>query len=399
MGCAGRGERGRSRARRPAARQNGRGLPETTMAFDVDTVVVGAGVVGLACARVLARGGREVMVLEAEDRPGEGISSRNSGVIHAGMYYPTGSLKARCCVRGRELLYAYCAERGIAHRRTGKLIVATREEDLPGLRRIEAQAAANGVPVHWLDGPAARQLEPALQCVAALDSPETGIVDVPELVTALLGDIEAHSGRLLCRTSVQSVARIADGFSVITPDGALSCRQLVNAAGLGAIVLARATDGLPATCIPKPNYGQGHYYYARGKVPFSRLIYPLPGAASLGVHLGMDITGRCRFGPDMRWVEAPDYKFDDGRRGEFAESIRQWWPALRNEDLLPDFVGVRPKIHGPGEPAADFAVQGPQAHGIAGLVNLFGIESPGLTSCLALAEHVEQSLAAEVGPS
>lgn len=369
------------------------------MAFDVDTVVVGAGVVGLACARALAREGREVLVLEAEDRAGEGISSRNSGVIHAGMYYPTGSLKARCCVRGLELLYAYCAERGIAHRRTGKLIVATREEDLPGLRRIETQAAANGVPVHWLDGPSALRLEPALQCVAALDSPNTGVVDVPELVTALLGDIEAHGGRLLCRTPVQSVTRIDGGFSVGTPDGALCCRQLVNAAGLGAIALAQRTEGLAAARVPRAHYGQGHYYYARGKVPFSRLIYPLPGAASLGVHLGMDITGRCRFGPDMRWVDAPDYRFDDSRRAVFAESIRQWWPALRDEDLLPDFVGVRPKIHGPGEPAADFIVQGPQAHGMDGLVNLFGIESPGLTSCLALAELVAQLLAAEVRPS
>lgn len=369
------------------------------MPFDIDTVVVGAGVVGLACARALAREGREVLVLEAEDRPGEGISSRNSGVIHAGMYYPTGSLKARCCVRGLELLYAYCAERGIAHRRTGKLIVATREEDLPGLRRIERQAAANGVAVRWLDGPSALRLEPALQCVAALDSPNTGVVDVPELVTSLLGDIEAHGGRLLCRTPAQSVARIDGGFSVVTPDGALSCRQLVNAAGLGAIAMAEQTEGLPAALVPRAHYGQGHYYYARGKVPFSRLIYPLPGAASLGVHLGMDITGRCRFGPDMRWVDAPDYRFDDSRRAAFAESIRQWWPALRDEDLLPDFVGVRPKIHGPGEPAADFIVQGPQAHGMDGLVNLFGIESPGLTSCLALAELVAQLLAAEVRPS
>ena len=380
-----------------ALAQNGRNeRVETGMSVDIDTVVVGAGVVGLACARALAKAGTEVLVLEAEDRAGEGISSRNSGVIHAGMYYPTGSLKARCCVRGLELLYAYCAERGIAHRRSGKLIVATREQDLPGLRKIEAQAAANGVPVHWLDGPTALQLEPVLRCVAALDSPNTGIVDVPELVTALVGDIEAHAGRLVCRTPVQSVARIDGGFSVATPDGALSCRQLVNAAGLGAIALARQIQGLPAGLVPRPHYGQGHYYYARGKVPFSRLIYPLPGAASLGVHLGMDITGRCRFGPDMRWVDAPDYRFDDSRRGEFAESIRQWWPALRDEDLLPDFVGVRPKIHGPGEPSADFVVQGPSAHGMPGLVNLFGIESPGLTSCLALAEAVQTALVGEV---
>lgn len=362
------------------------------MPIDIDSVVVGAGVVGLACARALALAGHEVLVLEEEDRPGEGISSRNSGVIHAGMYYPTGSLKARCCVRGLELLYAFCRERAVAHRRTGKLIVATREQDLPGLRRIEAQAAANGVPVHWLDGAAATRLEPALRCVAALDSPNTGVVDVPELVTALLADVEAHGGRLLCRTQALAVRCDAGELAVETADGTLRCRRLVNAAGLGAIALARRIDALPEALLPRQYYGQGHYYYARGRVPFSRLIYPLPGAASLGVHLGMDITGRCRFGPDMRWVDAPDYQFDDSRRAGFAASVRQWWPALRDEDLLPDFVGVRPKIHGPDEPAADFVLQGPQAHGIGGLVNLFGIESPGLTSCLALAEEVAGQL-------
>lgn len=365
------------------------------MPIDIDTVVVGAGVVGLACARALSRAGLEVLVLEEEDRPGEGISSRNSGVIHAGMYYPTGSLKARCCVRGLDLLYALCAQRGIAHRRTGKLIVATREEDLSALRRVQGQADANGVPVHWLDGAQAMRLEPALNCVAALDSPNTGIVDVPELVTALLGDIESHGGRIVYRTPALAVHCGEGELRIDTPDGPLACRRLVNAAGLGAIPLAARIDALPAARVPVQRYGQGHYYYARGKVPFSRLIYPLPGAASLGVHLGMDITGRCRFGPDMRWVEAVDYRFDDSRRGEFATSVRQWWPALRDEDLLPDFVGVRPKIHGPGEPAADFLVQGPQTHGIAGLVNLFGIESPGLTSCLALAEVVAAQL--EVG--
>ncbi|GMU44625.1 MAG: NAD(P)/FAD-dependent oxidoreductase [Xanthomonadales bacterium] len=367
------------------------------MPIDIDTVVVGAGVVGLACARALAQTGLEVLILEEEDRPGEGISSRNSGVIHAGMYYPTGSLKARCCVRGLELLYALCAQRGIAHRRCGKLIVATREEDVPALRVIEIRAAANGVELHWLERAQALRLEPALRCVAALDSPNTGIVDVPELVTALLGEFEAHGGRLVCRTRAQAV-RCANGeFSVETADGPLRCRRLVNAAGLGAIALAQRIDALPAATLPPQRYGQGHYYYARGKVPFARLIYPLPGAASLGVHLGMDITGRCRFGPDMRWVETVDYRFDDSRRGEFAASVRQWWPALRDEDLLPDFVGVRPKIHGPAEPAADFLVQGPGVHGIDGLVNLLGIESPGLTSCLALAEEVVRELGVGAG--
>ena len=359
------------------------------MNIDIDTVVVGAGVVGLAVARALAMRGAEVLVLEAEDRPGEGISSRNSGVIHAGMYYPTGSLKARCCVRGLTLMYEYCARRGVAHRRTGKLIVATDEDDRDALLALSARADANGVETRWIDGEEAMRMEPALRCVAALDSPNSGIVDVPELITALIGDVEHHSGRLLCRTEVHAVTIGPGWFRVDTAGGdALHCRRLVNAAGLGATELASRIDGLDAKHVPRLWYGQGHYYNLRGRSPFTRLIYPLPGAASLGVHLGMDISGRCRFGPDMRWIDTPSYQFDDRQRGAFAASIRQWWPAMRDEDLTPDFVGVRPKIAGPGQPSADFVVQGPTLHGIDGLVNLFGIESPGLTSSLALAEEV-----------
>ncbi len=361
--------------------------------FDIDTVIVGAGVVGLAVARALALSGTEVLVLEAEDRPGEGISSRNSGVIHAGMYYPTGSLKARACVRGLALMYGYCQHRRVAHRRTGKLIVATREADRPGLQAILAQAQANGVEVHWLEADQAMALEPALRCVAALDSPNTGIVDVPELITALIGDIEQQGGRLLCRTRVAAIDASTGAFDVQTVAGdSLRCRRLINAAGLGAPALAAHTRGLDARHVPRLWYGQGHYYNLRGRSPFSRLIYPLPGSASLGVHLGMDISGRCRFGPDMRWIDAPDYQFDDSQRGAFAESIRQWWPALREEDLTPDFVGVRPKLAGPGQPSADFLIQDASVHGIAGLVNLFGIESPGLTSSLALGEMVAANL-------
>jgi L-2-hydroxyglutarate oxidase LhgO len=362
--------------------------------FDIDTVIVGAGVVGLAVARALTLSGSEVLVLEAEDRPGEGISSRNSGVIHAGMYYPTGSLKARACVRGLALMYGYCQHRRIAHRHTGKLIVATREADRAGLQAIQAQAQANGVEVHWLEGDEAMALEPALRCVAALDSPNTGIVDVPELITALIGDIEQQGSRVLCRTRVAGIDAGSGAFEVLTDGGdRLRCRRLVNAAGLGAPALAAQTRGLDARHVPRLWYGQGHYYNLRGRCPFSRLIYPLPGSASLGVHLGMDISGRCRFGPDMRWIEAPSYQFDDSQRGAFAESIRQWWPALREEDLTPDFVGVRPKLAGPGQPSADFVIQDEAVHGIGGLVNLFGIESPGLTSSLALAEMVAAALA------
>jgi L-2-hydroxyglutarate oxidase LhgO len=369
-------------------------IRNSQMTIDIDTVVVGAGVVGLAVARALAMEGAEVLVLEAEDRPGEGISSRNSGVIHAGMYYPPGSLKARCCVRGLELMYEYCARRGVAHRRLGKLIVATDELDRDGLQALAVRAEANGVDVTWLEGADATKLEPALRCVAALDSPNSGIVDVPELITALIGDLEHHGGRLLCRTEVHAVGGRPGRFRVDTAGGdALHCRRLVNAAGLGATGLAARIDSLDPACVPRLWYGQGHYYNLRGRSPFTRLIYPLPGAASLGVHLGMDISGRCRFGPDMRWINAPSYQFDDSQRGAFAASIRQWWPALRDEDLTPDFVGVRPKIAGPGQASADFVVQGPTVHGIDGLVNLFGIESPGLTSSLALAEEVAAVLA------
>ena len=262
------------------------------MTIDIDTVVVGAGVVGLAVARALALEGAEVLVLEAEDRPGEGISSRNSGVIHAGMYYPTGSLKARCCMRGLALMYDYCARRGIAHRRTGKLIVATEEQDCDELQALAARAHANGVDVSWLEGGEAMKLEPALHCVAALDSPNSGIVDVPELITALIGDLEHHGGRLLCRTEVHAVGGGPGWFRVDTAGGdALHCRRLVNAAGLGATGLATRIDHLDPKHVPRLWYGQGHYYNLRGRSPFTRLIYPLPGAASLGVPHGVAEQG------------------------------------------------------------------------------------------------------------
>ena len=360
---------------------------------DVDVIVVGAGVVGLASALALARAGREVFVLEANERAGEGISSRNSGVIHAGMYYPTGSRKARCCVRGLQLLYAFCEAHHVPHQRTGKLIVATEDDERPALEAIHARATANGVRTYWLEGEQARALEPALRCVAAIDSPDSGIVEVPELVNALLGRLEKHGGQVVVHSEVRAVRR-EDGLLVVeTADGAgIKCNALVNAAGLGAVPLARAVAPLAAQHVPRLYYGAGHYYNLRGKVPFSRLIYPLPHHTGLGVHLGMDITGRKRFGPDVRYQETPDYQFDDSQRAPFAEAIREWWPELRDEDLMPDFVGVRPKLAGPNEPSADFVIQGPGVHGVPGLVNLFGIESPGLTSCLALAEEVASTL-------
>ncbi|MDZ4811157.1 MAG: NAD(P)/FAD-dependent oxidoreductase [Pseudomonadota bacterium] len=361
---------------------------------DVDTIVIGAGVVGLAVARSLAQAGHEVFVLESEARAGEGVSSRNSGVIHAGLYYPEGSLKAKLCVRGRALLYAFCAHRGVSHRRTGKLVVATGESERSALAALMPRAAANGVSgLRWLEADAARQLEPALQCIAAIESAETGIVDVPELVMALIGELEQAGGRLACQTAVAAVACEDQQFVVTTAAGdQVRCRRLVNAAGLQATQVARTISGLDPCHVPLQHYASGHYYRLRGRAPFTRLIYPLPQAAGLGVHLGFDSAGHCHFGPDVRWIEAPDYRFDDSQQAQFAASIRRWWPALRDDDLMPDFVGVRPKLVGPGAPSGDFVVQGADVHGVPRLVNLFGIESPGLTSCLAIGEAVRQLL-------
>jgi L-2-hydroxyglutarate oxidase LhgO len=372
---------------------------------DVDSIVIGAGVVGLAVARALALAGREVFVLEAEDRAGEGISSRNSGVIHAGLYYAEGSLKARCCVRGRALLYEFCARAGVAHRRTGKLVVATNADERSALEKLLPRALANGVDgLRWLEGDAAMRLEPALHCVAAIESSESGIVDVPELVMALIGALEQSGGQLVCNHRVSRIAHEQGVFRVETAAGdSVRCRHLVNSAGLHATEVAAMIDALDPIHVPRQYYAAGHYYRLQGwrhpdpaapagSPPFARLIYPVPVAAGLGVHLGFDAAGRCHFGPDVRWIAQPDYQFDDSQHAHFADSIQRWWPALRDDQLAPDFVGVRPKLVGPGEPSGDFVLQGQGTHGIAGLVNLFGIESPGLTSCLAIAEHVRDLL-------
>ncbi len=363
--------------------------------MQVECVVVGAGVVGVAVARALAQAGHEVVLLESAERPGEGISSRNSGVIHAGMYYPPGSLKARCCVRGLELMYEFCARRHVAHRRLGKLIVACDEQELPALRAIADRAALNGVEVRWLEAAEAIACEPELRCVAALDSPASGIVDVPELITALLGEMEQAGGMLVCRTTVGAIRALSSGFELeIGDDQRIQSRLLINAAGLDAPAVASRIDQMPPHCVPSLWFGQGHYYRLRGRVPFQRLIYPVPGPYGLGVHLGLDLGGQARFGPDVRWIDAPDYDFDDSQRQAFAESIQRWWPRLLEQDLLPDFVGVRPKLSGPGEPGVDFKIQTEVEHGLPGLINLFGIESPGLTSSMALAEHLLAGLQA-----
>lgn len=361
------------------------------MSEAVDCVVVGAGVVGLAVARALALQGREVMVLEAADAIGTGTSSRNSEVIHAGLYYATGSLKARLCVQGREMLYAYGAERGVPHRRCGKLIVATSPDQIPALQGIAARALANGVTdLQWLDAAAAQALEPALQCVAALHSPSTGIVDSHALMLALQGDLE-HAGGLVALNSPLAQARCTtQGIHLQAADGTeLLARTVVNAAGLAAPDLARRFGGLDARHVPTPYYAKGSYFTLAGRAPFSRLIYPAPEAAGLGVHLTLDLGGQARFGPDVQWVDDPtDLQVDPARGDAFYAEVRKYWPGLRDGALDPGYAGMRPKISAPGEAAADFVVQGPAEHGVPGLVNLFGIESPGLTSALAIGAHV-----------
>ena len=361
------------------------------MADAVDCVVVGAGVVGLAVARALAQQGREVMVLESADAIGTGISSRNSEVIHAGLYYSTDSLKAKLCVRGRDMLYAYCIERNVPHRRCGKLLVATSTGQLSSLESIQARAQANGVlDLRWLGRHEAQAMEPALECVAALFSPSTGIVDSHALMLALQGDLE-HAGGLVALNSPLALAECAqDAINLEAFDGTrLRARTVVNAAGLHAPALARRFTGLGVDHVPHARCAKGSYFTLSGKAPFSRLIYPVPEAAGLGVHLTLDLGGQAKFGPDVQWVDSPDDLLVDPARGEaFYAEVRKYWPALRDGALAPGYAGMRPKIHGPDEPAADFVIQGPSVHGIPGLVNLFGIESPGLTSSLAIAEHV-----------
>lgn len=366
------------------------------MVDKVDCVVVGAGVVGLAVARALALRGREVLVLEAAPTFGTGTSARNSEVIHAGLYYPQGSLKARLCVQGRALLYAYCAERAIPHQRCGKLVVATADAQRDALRAVQAHALGNGVALPWLERDAARALEPALECVAALHSPDTGIVDSHALMLALLADVEQAGGILAVNSAVAHMECAQGAINVIANDGAhLLATAVVNAAGLAAPALALRTQGLDAVHVPQPRYAKGNYFTLAGRAPFSRLIYPVPEAAGLGVHLTLDLGGQARFGPDVQWVEAPDDLAVDPARGQaFYAEVRKYWPGLRDGALEPGYAGIRPKVFdAQGAAITDFVVQGPAAHGVPGLVNLFGIESPGLTSALALGEHVAQIVA------
>lgn len=358
----------------------------------VDALVIGAGVVGLAVARALALSGHEVLVLEREAGIGMGTSSRNSEVIHAGIYYPAGSLKAQLCVQGKDRLYAYCVERGIAHRRCGKLIVAHTPTQVAGLPAIKARARANGVGDLLLLGASeAHALEPQLHCEAALLSPSTGIVDSHGLMLALQGDLENAGGLVVCHSAVDAVTVTDGGFVVRTSDGTeLLSTRLVNAAGLQACALARRTQGLASAHVPQPWYAKGNYFtLATGRSPFERLIYPAPEPekhlAGLGVHLTIDLGGQAKFGPDVQWVEDPEDLVVDPARGDaFYAEVRKYWPDLPDGALQPGYAGMRPKINGPHEAAADFRIDGPAVHGVQGLVNLFGIESPGLTSCLAI---------------
>ena len=358
---------------------------------EFDCAVIGAGVVGLAVARALALRGREVIVLESEGAIGTGTSSRNSEVIHAGIYYPQGSLKAQLCVEGKQRLYAYAEERGLPHRRCGKLIVATSAAQVGQLEAIAAKARANGVDdLVPLSRAQARAMEPALECLAALHSPSTGIVDSHALMLSLQGDLEHAGGVLALKSGVIGAECGGTGIVLKSADGtALRCNSVVNAAGLAAPLLARQFDGLPAAAVPGAWFAKGSYFTLAGRAPFSRLIYPVPEAAGLGVHLTLDLGGQAKFGPDVQWVASPDDLVVDPARGDgFYAEVRKYWPALPDGALLPGYAGIRPKISGPGEAAADFMIQGPAAHGVPGLVNLFGIESPGLTSSLAIGRFV-----------
>lgn len=358
----------------------------------VDCIVVGAGVVGLAIARRLAQAGREVVVVEAAGDIGTGTSSRNSEVIHAGIYYPAGSLMARFCVGGKQALYAYCGDHGVAHRRCGKLIVATTDGERAALASIKARAEANGVDdLAFLDAPQARALEPALHCAAALLSPSTGIVDSHAFMLSLRGEAEDAGVSFAFNAPLTGAEARSDGILVDVGGDApmtLGCRLLINAAGLHAPAVARSIDGMPLARIPTAYFAKGNYFSCTRRAPFTRLIYPVPEPGGLGVHLTLDLGGQAKFGPDVEWVDAIDYTVDPARAARFYPAIRRYWPDLPDGALTPAFAGVRPKIVPPAVASQDFMIQGPDDHGVAGLINLFGIESPGLTSSLAIADHV-----------
>lgn len=366
----------------------------------VDCAIIGAGVVGLAIARALALAGREVIILERAGAFGTETSSRNSEVIHAGIYYPTGSLRARLCVAGKDALYRYCAQHGVAHKRLGKLIVATDADEIPALQKYRQQAAQNGVTdLEWLSAQEARELEPAVQCVGALHSPSTGIVDTHGLMLALLGDAQARGATLALHSPVKT-GEVSGGGRIILHVGgseplALRCNTVINAAGLHAQAVAQSLRGVPPASIPPIRYAIGHYFTLSGKPPFTRLIYPVAVHGSVGLHVALDLAGQVRFGPDIHWIDRIDYSFDASRAPLFYQAVRRYFPALRDSALQPGYTGIRPKLFGPSEAPKDFVIQGRREHGIAGLVNLYGIDSPGLTSALAIGDYVAQMIATD----
>lgn len=373
------------------------------MSADTETIVIGAGVIGLAAARTLSARGHEVIVLERHDRIGAETSSRNSEVIHAGLYYPPGSLRARLSVAGKAALYRFAAENGVPFNRCGKLLVATTNDEMAELESIAATAAANGVgDLMRLTPSEASALEPEIACVAAFLSPSTGVVDSHSLMLALEGHVTSRRGQVILDSAVTGIACRANGeFALAIDSGGssatITCRNLVLAAGLGGSALG-ARLPYPTDYKPPHTYpAKGHYFILKGKAPFRHLVYPLPSGAWLGVHLTLDTAGQAKFGPDLDWVEAIDYRFDDPdgrRRAKFGEAIRRWWPGLSEDALQPGYTGIRPKIYRQGEPVADFAIHGPETHGVPRLVALYGIESPGLTASLAIGDHVADLLQA-----
>ena len=362
----------------------------------MQVLVIGAGVVGLAIGRQAALAGHDVIIAEAEGHIGSGTSSRNSEVIHAGLYYPTGSLRERHCARSRRLLYAYCASHGIPYRKVGKLVVIGKDEDRPSLEKLYAQATRNGVEgLRMLEGAEAMRMEPALSCVAAFHSPETGIIDSHRYMLALQGDLEDRGGVLAFNTPVERIARVPAGWELRfggSEPGTLTVDAVVNSAGHGAQAVARATEGYPADRVPRLVLAKGNYFAYTGRPAFTRLIYPAPVPGGLGTHVTLDLAGRMRFGPDVEWIDHYDYAVDPRRAETFYKAIRSYWPGLSDNSLAADYAGIRPKLTGPGEPAADFMIDTPATHGVPRLVHLFGIESPGLTASLSMAEQVVESL-------
>jgi L-2-hydroxyglutarate oxidase LhgO len=357
----------------------------------VEIVVIGAGVIGLAVARALAMRGREVLILEAAESFGTGISSRHSEVIHAGIYYPRGSLKAQMCVTGRHRLYDFCERFAVPHRRCGKLIVATSDDQILDLKAIHAVATGNGVQLEWLDAAQAREKEPEVACVGALFSPATGIIDSHTYMLALLGDAERHNAAIVYRSRVASMWLESSAVLLAINDDSrptLRAHTVINCAGLHSTQVAGTIEGFPANHIPRAYFARGHYFGLAGRTSFRHLVYPIPEPGGLGVHLTLDLANQARFGPDVEWIEQLDYGVDIGRAERFYAAIRRFWPKLADGQLIPAYAGIRPKITGPGEPAADFRIDGPGQHGIPNVINLFGIESPGLTSSLAIGEHV-----------